>query len=432
VSSSLTEPSPIESPEARAGGVDPGAIAIVVVAALAMAATLPGRTHGLGLITKPLMESFRLAPADWAHINLVATLAGATFCFPAGWLIDRYGAAIVLFAALVALGGVTLGLGFATDTATLLVLVTLTRGFGQSALSVVSIALVGRSFDRKLSWPMAAYAVLMTIFFLGVYLTIGHFIQKSESSWQTTWVWLGAALIVAGPLGWSALVGTNLPARTAAAAAADRVSNRASGFTLRQALSTPAFWVFAFCTSVFGLAAAGMSLFNVPLLIERNLTLADYVNMQKFAMPLGLLGQACCGMLARRISYQRILAVGMVIYALGLLAMTRVNSALELNVCGAVVGFSGGIITVIFFAIWGRLFGLRELGRIQGIAQMSTVFASAIGPELFAAAKTSYDSYIPAVYWLVPVIVLFGVAAWFIRSPALAGDQGPTPASDRF
>ena len=243
--------------------------------------------------------------------NLVATLLGAVFCFPAGWLIDRYGAAIVLFGTLVALGGVTLGLGLATDTTTLLVLVTLTRGFGQSALSVVSIALVGRSFDRKLTWPMATYSVLMTIFFLGAYLTIGRFIEKSEASWQ-------------------------------------------------------------------------------------------------------------------------ILAVTMVIYALGLAGMTRVNLAQELNLCGAVVGFSGGMITVIFFAIWGRLFGLRELGRIQGIVQMTTVFASAIGPELFAVAKTTYDSYIPAVYWLAPVIVLFGAAAWFTRSPTRADDEGASPAADRL
>jgi MFS family permease len=420
VSSSLAEPTPIETPGDDARGFDPGAISIIGVAALAMAATLPGRTHGLGLITQPLMSDFRLTATDWAHINLVATLVGALFCFPAGWLIDRCGAAIVLFGTLVALGAVTYSLGRTTDTTALLILVTLTRGFGQSALSVVSIALVGRSFDRRLTWPMATYSVLMTIFFVVVYQTIGHFIKQPDSSWQDTWVWLGAALVVAGPIGWLTLAATNLPARTAAAAkaaAADKGADGISGFTLVKAIRTPAFWIFALCTSLFGLAAAGMSLYNVPLLIERRLTLDDYLKMQAFAMPLGLLGQACCGFVAKRVSYQRIVAVAMVIYALGLAAMTRVASAAELNACGAVVGFSGGIITVIFFAIWARLFGMRELGRIQGVAQMSTVLASAIGPELFAAAKVHYDSYIPAVYWLVPVIGLFGAAAWFTRSP---------------
>ena len=76
------------------------------------------------------------------------------------------------------------------------------------------------------TWPMAAYSVLMTIFFLGVYLTIGHFIKASEASWQNTWVWLGAALAVAGPLGWSALRGTNLAARTIAAPTRRRVPFR--------------------------------------------------------------------------------------------------------------------------------------------------------------------------------------------------------------
>ena len=35
---------------------------VVALAAVAMAATLPGRTHGLGLITKRLLDD-RMAPA---------------------------------------------------------------------------------------------------------------------------------------------------------------------------------------------------------------------------------------------------------------------------------------------------------------------------------------------------------------------------------
>src|SRR5688572_8595901 len=78
--------------------------AVVVSAALVMAATLPGRTHGLGLATTRLLADFPQVDATaLARINLVATLAGSLFCLPCGWLLDRVGVRPVLGAVMLAL-----------------------------------------------------------------------------------------------------------------------------------------------------------------------------------------------------------------------------------------------------------------------------------------------------------------------------------------
>ena len=78
----------------------------VVIAALAMVATLPGRTHGLGLITVPLMRDLQLEETHYATLNLWATLLGAAFCVPWGWLLDKLGTRLVLneFVAFLELG----------------------------------------------------------------------------------------------------------------------------------------------------------------------------------------------------------------------------------------------------------------------------------------------------------------------------------------
>ncbi len=73
-----------------------------------MAATLPGRTHGLGLITEPLLRDLNLGRITYGSINLWATLLGAAFCLPCGWLIDRFGVRVVLTGNLAALGVVVL------------------------------------------------------------------------------------------------------------------------------------------------------------------------------------------------------------------------------------------------------------------------------------------------------------------------------------
>ena len=49
----------------------------LVLAALAMVATLPGRTQGLGLVTEPLLADWRMDRVDFATANLWATLIGA-------------------------------------------------------------------------------------------------------------------------------------------------------------------------------------------------------------------------------------------------------------------------------------------------------------------------------------------------------------------
>ena len=48
----------------------------VVVAAVVLLATVPGRTQGLGLITEPMLRDLQLDRVAYANINLWATLLG--------------------------------------------------------------------------------------------------------------------------------------------------------------------------------------------------------------------------------------------------------------------------------------------------------------------------------------------------------------------
>ncbi|HET6899731.1 MAG TPA: MFS transporter, partial [Vicinamibacteria bacterium] len=98
----------------------------VGVAALAMVATLPGRTQGLGLVTEPLMRDLGIGRVAFAEINLAATLVGSLFCLGIGRLVDRAGSRVVLTVVTAALGVVVLAMSRVASAAALLVLVTLT------------------------------------------------------------------------------------------------------------------------------------------------------------------------------------------------------------------------------------------------------------------------------------------------------------------
>src|SRR5205823_5993013 len=105
----------------------------VVVASVAMTATLPGRTHGLGLVTERLLLDLKIDHILFARINLIATLVGAAFCIPIGGIIDRFGVRAVLTAVTLLLGVSVVGMSHSFGAASLLVWLVLVRGFGQSA-----------------------------------------------------------------------------------------------------------------------------------------------------------------------------------------------------------------------------------------------------------------------------------------------------------
>lgn len=386
----------------------------VVVAALLMLATLPGRTQGLGLITEPLLRDLQLDRVTYASINLWATLAGAVACLPIGRVLDRVGLRWTSALLCAALSIVVWRMSvFAGGTALLFVLVFLTRAIGQSALSVASITAVGKSFDRNVGIAMGVYSVLLSVFFAIAFVWIGGVV--TTSGWRTAWmqVAVGLALFIT-PIAALFIREPGAGRGEGGGEAADDAPS--ANLSLGRALQTPAFWVFAGATSVFGLVSSGLGLFNEAVLAERGFDQQTYHAFLAASAVLALVGQFACGWLTMRWSMQRLLGLAMFIYALALFALPSIATFAQLWTFAVLIGVSGGMVTVIFFAIWRR-FGAEHLGRIQGAAQMLTVLASAIGPLLFATCASWTGSYTPILWTLAPGVLLLAFAALRVALP---------------
>jgi MFS family permease len=385
----------------------------VVVAAVIMLATLPGRTQGLGLITEPMLSDLRLDRVTYASINLWATMLGAVICLPVGRLFDRVGLRGATFGLTLLLGVVVWTMSRVSGGAMVLFLLVLgTRALGQSALSVASITAVGKSFGRRVGVAMGVYSVLLSLFFAAAFVAVGNAVRVS--GWRTAWAQVALGLVLfAAPM---VLLLREPPAQRAsdpgeAAASGD-------GLSLAAALRTPAFWVFGGATSLFGLASSGLGLFNEAVLAERGFDQQTYVRFLAATSIIALAGQMTCGWLTLRWSMQRLLALAMFIYAAALATLPFLATLSQLWVFAALIGVSGGMITVLFFAVWREAFGPAHLGRIQGAAQMLTVLASAIGPLLFAQSAALTGSYTAALWTLAPCVLLLSVAALRIQMPS--------------
>jgi MFS family permease len=393
----------------------------LAVAALAMVGTLPGRTQGLGLITEPLLADLRLDRVSYAHINLWASLLGALFCFGVGRLVDRAGSRLVLTVLAAALGAVVVGMSTVTGVAALFVLLTLTRGLGQSALSIVSLTMVGKWFARRLSSAMGVYAVVMTIGFMIAFPAVIELVKAV--GWRRTWAGVGIALAaVLAPLSWLLVRRTpeavGLPIDGLPPSAADAaVEDDRSGDTLAAALRGPAFWVFALAAALYGLAASGIGLFNESILQQLGFDWRLYQKTLAVTAVVGLLGNFAGGWWAERRSLRALLVVAMFLLACALAGLPHVTAEWQVYVYAVVMGLAGGFVMVVFFAFWGKAYGRAHLGRIQGAAQALTVLCSAVGPLLLAKCVEWTGAYAAAFYGLALVVAALGGAALVVALP---------------
>ena len=395
----------------------------VFVAAVIMLATLPGRTQGLGLITEPMLLELQLDRVSYANINLWATLIGAIVCLPIGRLFDRAGLRSATFVLTLALGGVVWTMSrlagrLAGGIVVLFLLVLATRALGQSALSVASITAVGKSFDRRVGVAMGVYSVLLSVFFAAAFVGVGNAVRVS--GWRSAWGFVAYGLLL-----FAAPIVLLLREGPAAQTAGSDEQDGSAGLSLTAALRTPAFWVFGGGTSLFGLVSSGLGLFNQAILAERGFDQPTYVKFLAVTSIIALAGQGLCGWLTLRWSMRQLLGLALFLYAAALAALPLLTTLSQLWIFAALIGLSGGMITVLFFAVWRQAFGTAHLGRIQGAAQMLTVLASAIGPLVFAQCQAMAGSYTPALWTLTPCVFLLGLAAFRVPMPSPL----PLPAS---
>ena len=439
---------------------------VLVVAAAAMVCTFPGRSLGRGLITEPLLADLRLGRVTFGWITLVATLIGSLFSLACGPLVDRLGTRVVLTLNGLLLGAAVLAMSRAQSAAALAVTLTLTLGLGQSALSAVSLSVVGKWFVRRIDPAMAVYAAIVSIAFIaafgGIEVAVRHY------GWRDAWAGIGWALVLGlAPLAWLLVRRTpesvGLPvdgighdpqtvrgvspspgtpgegwgegsfsgaAEEALTPALSRSTGRGgarsfitgndvvTGATLREALRTPAFWVFAISAAAFNLIFTGVTTFAEAIVRERQYY--DETTFLRAGMTLaagGLVANFAGGYFARRMPHGRLMALGMLTVAAALLVLPLGRSSAALFTYALLMGVAGGVVTVVFFGCWTKAFGRAHLGKIQGAAQVMTVLASALGPVLLALGERRSGSISATFLWMAPAVAALALACWFVPVP---------------
>lgn len=382
---------------------------IVGLAALAMVATLPGRTVGLGLITEPLIAEFGMVRTEYARFNMIATLLGAVGALIAGPLTDRFGIRVTLSVTLLLLGGLVMAMSQWVTAATVMVFLILMRAVGQSALSTISVTSVGKWFTTRLAIAMGVFSVIVAVGFSAA--IVGAQSQIAMVGWRRVWMAIGLSVLALG------LLSVALVRRGQTAQKVSEELGNDAALTLPEALRTPCFWVFGVGMALYGGLMAGVSLFNESILQELGFGQETFRYAMAGLMSAGLAGNLAAAWAARRFGLPRVMAVSLVILTSVMLVYTHLQADWQVIVHASIFGFCGGVFSVLFFTGFGQAFGRAHLGMIQGCAQVLAVIASALGPWWLAGAHERLGSYFPAMTSAAPVFALVAICAWFTKMP---------------
>jgi MFS family permease len=261
------------------------------------------------------------------------------------------------------------------------------------------------------------YAVAMSVGFMLAFPAVGALVLAS--GWRTAWSTIGVFLVaILAPVAWFFArstpddIGEEMDGKAATVSGPTPRQH-----TLGEALRTSAFWVFAIASSMYGLVASGIGLFNEAILAERGFPPEVYHTALAVTAITGLGGNIVAGAWAERGSLRGVLVAAMLVLGLALAALPHVSTTPHVMLQAVAMGVAGGFVMVVFFSFWGRTYGDAHLGRIQGAAQMLTVVFSALGPLLLAWCVTSTGSYALAFYLLAGTVAALGATAARVRIP---------------
>jgi cyanate permease len=395
----------------------------VLVAAMAMLATIPGRVYGLAPITESLLRDFEISRTTFGMINLWATLVVAVLSVGFGTVITRYGMKHTHLALMVTLAGATALLTVVSGTWPLFVAITLARILGQGVLALLSTSLVAKSFPRGAAMVMAVFAIAVAILYAGMI----SLIKLGMSDWGMTWreVWLVTAAVMlfgATPLGWFAMS----EPRSAAELDPNR-KGAAPDLTIWEAMRSPVFILFGLSCLLTGTANAGVALFNESVFKDRGLSRDVFFDSLTIGIIAAVVFKLAGAWLCHHWSMGKMAALSVILYGLTYFWTPVLQGANQAYVWSIVKSLAFSVHYVIYFAIWSYAFGRRDVVQIQGAAHVVTITASGLGPVIFGVCRDQFGSYDPCMYVTAVTSVILGVVMWFVPVPC--AEVPPHPIS---
>lgn len=399
----------------------------VVVAFLFIGTVMYGIQSSFGVFFKSIGSEFGLTRAATSAIFSVQNVFGSMISIAAGWAIDRYGPRIiVLFIGLFA--GLSLLLTSQTNASWQLFATYSFLFCVIGANYTIIVSTVSRLFDknRGLALGIAGSGIglgIVAIAPLATYLI-------SDFGWHM-------AYIIMGLMAWIIIIPLSRlfrPARRRAKAepgepksdsaeirlakAQSEDSAQAGEFSLRRALKTRTFWLFAviwlLTASVFSLILIHI----VPHATDMGIRPMEAAAVLSLIGVGFIVGRLLMGRVSDIIGRKKTTIICALLMAASLAWLIWSRDMLMLYVFAAVFGFANGGLDTAMGALIGDTFGLRNLGVIMGSLQFAWGIGMIVGPAVGGLIFDATGSYFAAFVIVAAAMAIIALLLGLTRREA--------------
>ena len=362
---------------------------------------------GLALYGLPLYYDFMVREFGWSRTmvtsgNAISKLVvGPLFGFSAGWIVDRFGPRRLMLAGILMAGAALAGLG-AMSAVWAFYLFYFFNALGYVCGGPLpNQVLLSRWFDKSRGKAMG-------IAYLGI--GAGGALVPLLSAWLTRrFGWrlslqlVGVLIVViAFPFAWFVRDNPNDATATGTDERPARPAARTAGSSVRDALTSPAFYLLAL-GSTCSIAAVGGTNQHLKLFLslDRGYSQADAAQIISLVLAISIIGRLLMGWLADRVSVKHVMLLIYTLIAASVPLLLAGGSRSTMTAFAVLFGLGLGGEYMIIPLMAGQLFGVQILGRVMGIVLTADGVAEATAPMLVGYLRDQSGSYTTGFITLV-------------------------------
>jgi OFA family oxalate/formate antiporter-like MFS transporter len=331
--------------------------------------------------------------------GVLATLASPVI----GWLVDKYGARLVLASSIFILGLSTMSLAWATAPVVFYLAYATGRVIFASPIQIGASVVVSRWFIRTRGRANGLLSLSHSIGMVS-FPVIASLIIAS-SGWRSAWFVLGlmvwiiallpvSLLIVQRPEDVGLLPDGDTPDPSTGGDATTVVEE--PEWTSKQAMRTSALWILAIGIGLLFVMQSGINVHMAAYFRDQGLSAS--VAGLALSFNAGFMGVSSMiwGWLVDRLPARVTLALVALIMAIASVLLVAADTNAEALGYSGLFGFGVGGLLVVPPVAFANYFGRRSLGVIRGIAEPFTSMGQAIGALLSGAIFDITGSYMIA------------------------------------
>ena len=385
----------------------------------------------LSVFVTPMTDEFGWSRAEFSGAVSLGGLLAALTAPAIGVLADRRGSGMILSVAALVLGGAALALSQTNSLIWFYVAFCIARMTFASPFDIGISSAVAQWFVRLRGQAMSYINVILSISL--AMMPVIAFTAMSNGDWRNGWFTIAILVLTIGVAPNLLLLtrrpedigltpdpkSARLPVEPGRAAAP---INEPS-FTRAEALRTPALWfIMGFTVFIFPVQA-GISLHQIPHLVERGLSPLVAVSAVSSQSIVGAVAGVAFGLFARRYSARIGLCIGAIAASMSAIILLMVASGWQAFVATSLFGFGIAGILTLLPVIWAEYNGRENYGAIRGVTLPVQVLAQASGPLIAGFLRDWTNDYNASLSLFTIFAIIAAGLVFFARPPTTVAES---------